>query len=262
MKICASSVCWAGDNRASVLKKAKSAGFDALELLIMAPETAPFHGHSLRTTSARILADEFDAVDLTCAGLHIGGLSTAPERLPALLTYAHTAIDACRDIGCDLLVMGGPDRASEAIRPYLEAVESLIPHLEASGIRLALENHYGNWLQYIQDYEFVFDYLKSPNIGMTLDTGHFTAAAVDPEAVALQFANRVFHVHVKDHIGRQSVEMGMGVTNNRGCVLALRGAGYSGYLSQELELHGNSEPDAAAADGLAYMKTLLNQREV
>ena len=260
MKVCASSICWVHDDRMTLLKKAADAGFDAVEMLIMAPETAPFHNHSLRTTTVATLIQEYKQFNLKCAGLHIGGVST-DGRLAGQLEYAHMAVDAASEIGANLLVMGGPDRASEPFKPYIQAVESLVPHLEQKGVRLALENHHMNWLQFIQDYDFVFDFIKSPMVGMTLDTGHFTAANVDPEEVARKFAPRIFHVHVKDHIGARSVEMGLGVTNNRGCVIALREAGYTGFFSQELELFNHEDTDRAAAEGFRYMKTLVAQHD-
>lgn len=257
MKISASTICWMHDDRTTALQKAADAGYDAIELIIMAPETAPFHGHCLRTTTADTLKQELKQFNLTCSGLHIGGLST-DGRLRGQLEYAHVAIDVAFELGAQVLVMGGPDRASEPFRPYIEAVESLIPHLEQKNIRIALENHHLNWLQFIQDYDFVFDFIKSPLVGMTLDTGHFTAAEVDSEEVAMKFANRVFNVHVKDHIGAVSVEMGMGVTNNRGCVRALKEKGYDGYLTLELEVD-KAIADVAACEAYRYMQTLARQ---
>ena len=257
MKISASTICWMHDDRITALKKAAESGFDAVELIIMAPETAGFHGHSLRTATVDTLKQEFNKFNLKCSGLHIGGIST-DNRLQGQLEYAHTAIDAAAEIGAGIVVMGGPDRASEPFKPYIETVESLIPHLEQKNVRLALENHHLNWIQFIQDYDFIFDFIKSPFIGMTLDTGHFTAAEVDPEEVARKFAPRVFNVHVKDHIGDKSVEMGMGVTNNRGCVIALREAGYDGYLTLEIEVDKNIA-DTAAINGFPYMQTLARQ---
>jgi len=257
MKISASTICWMYDDRRTAMKKASSAGFEAVEMIIMAPEIAGFHNHSLRTTAVETLIEEYKEFNLKCSGLHIGGLPT-DNRLPGALEYAHNAIDAASALGADMLVMGGPDRAKEPFRPYIEAVESLVPHLEKKSVRLAIENHHYNWVQFIQDYDFIFDFIKSPAVGMTLDTGHFTAAGVDPEEVARKFAPRVFNVHVKDHIGPHSVEMGMGVTNNRGCVIALREAGYDGYLTQELEV-SHEIYNAAAINGLQYMQTLSRQ---
>jgi sugar phosphate isomerase/epimerase len=257
MKISASTICWMYDDRRTALQKAAKAGFTAVEMIIMAPEVANFHNHSLRTVTAETLAAEYKEFNLICSGLHIGGLPT-DGRLEGALKYAHSAIDAVSDLDADVLVMGGPDRASEPFRPYIEAVESLVPHLEKNSVRLAIENHYNNWVQFIQDYEFIFDFIKSPLVGMTLDTGHFAAAKVSCEEVAKKFAKRVFNVHVKDHAGVHSVEMGMGTTDNRACVIALKEAGYGGYLTQELEV-SREIYDRAAEDGLRYMQILARQ---
>jgi sugar phosphate isomerase/epimerase len=258
MKISASTICWSRDDRRTALDKAAKAGFNAVELVIMAPETAPFHKHCLRTVAVETLAAEFKEFGLTCSGLHIGGLAT-DARLPGLLDYAHTAIDAAAALGANLLVMGGPDRAAEPFRPYIEAVESLVPHLERKNVRLGLENHYLNWVQFVQDYDFIFDFIQSPMVGMTLDTGHFASAGVDPAEVAVKFAPYVFNVHIKDHFGHHSVEMGMGTTNNRGCVLALRDSGYSGCLTLEIEV-ARELADTAAVNGFAYMQVLAGQQ--
>lgn len=257
IKISASTICWMHGDRREALKKAALAGFQYVEMIIMAPEVANFHNHSLRTVSVKTLADDYREFGLKCSGLHIGGLPT-DARLSGALDYARTAIEAAPQLGADIIVMGGPDRKSEPFRPFIEAVETLIPHLEKNSVRLAIENHHHNWVQYIQDYDFIFDFIKSPMIGMTLDTGHFAAAGVDPEEAARKFASQVMNVHVKDQIGVHSVEMGMGVTNNRGCVIALREAGYDGYLTQEIEI-SRDLADAAAADGYKYMQVLARQ---
>ena len=257
MKISASTICWMYDDRRTALQKAAKAGFEAVEMIIMAPEVASFHNHSLHTVPVGTLAAEYKEFNLKCSGLHIGGLPT-DGRLEGALQYAHTAIDAVSALDAGVLVMGGPDRQSEPFRPYIEALESLVPHLEQKSVKLAIENHYQNWVQFAQDYDFIFDFIKSPLVGMTLDTGHFTAAGVASGEVARKFAPRVFNVHVKDHAGVHSVEMGMGTTDNRACVIALREAGYGGYLTQELEV-SREIYDRAAADGFGYMQILARQ---
>jgi sugar phosphate isomerase/epimerase len=137
-------------------------------------------------------------------------------------------------------------------------LEELEPLVRGTPVRLGLENHYRNWIQFIQDYEHIFDAVSSPNIGMTLDTGHFTAAQVDPQAVARRFGiEKVFHVHIKDHQGTHSVALGTGTTDNFGTAKALKELGYAGYLSQEIECGSGPEADRMAADGIGYMRRLL-----
>ena len=101
---------------------------------------------------------------------------------------------------------------------------------------------------------------------MTLDTGHFTSANVDPAQVARTFAGRIFHVHIKDHIGTESVALGEGDTDNFAVVRELKAAGYDGYLSQEIELEDGSKADHAAHVGYAgeireFGEAILEKRE-
>jgi sugar phosphate isomerase/epimerase len=258
MKISASSVCWWKDDRLSVLRKAAAAGFRDVELLTFPEqEICPLHG-DLRKVSPSQFRRELADHGLTLAGLHLGAIMTPTEQKRRAMTdYAKRAVEVAVEVGCGIIVEGGPDRATEPIEPFMKSLEELAPVFEETPVRLALENHYRNWLQYMPDYEWVFSRIASPSVGMTLDTGHFTSAKVDPAEVARQFAPRVFHVHVKDHIGTQSVALGEGQTDNFAVVKALKAAGYTGYLSQEVEVADHSKADQAARDGFAYMTRLL-----
>ncbi len=258
MKIAASSCCWWHHALEEGVGLAAAAGFTAYEPLMFPDEIFPLHGNLLRMTSAqivRLMADH----GMTLAALHVGAIPGAPPaRHRACIDYVKRAIEAAGETGCNLVVVGGPDRAAEPFFPFLKALEQLEPQLRGTPVRLALENHFRNWIESIPDYEHIFDYLASPNIGLTLDTGHFTSAGIDPEAVARRFGiAKVFHVHIKDHRGTQSVPLGTGQTNNFGTVRALREAGYAGYLSQEIECGQGPEADHAAAAGAGYMRKLL-----
>lgn len=258
MKIAASSCCWWQHSLKDGIRLAAEAGFTAYEPLMFPEEIFDLHGDLRKITPSHLIT-LLSAHGLTLAALHVAAIpTTPPARYRACIDYNKRAIDVAGETGCNLVVVGGPDRASEPFFPFLKALEELELIIHGTSVRIALENHYGNWIQFIQDYEHIFDYLDSPNIGITLDTGHFTAADVDPEAVAYRFGvEKIFHVHVKDHIGTQSVPLGTGVTNNIGMAKVLKTLGYAGYLSQEIECGHGPEADRAAAEGIHYMRQLL-----
>jgi sugar phosphate isomerase/epimerase len=160
------------------------------------------------------------------------------------------------ELGCRVIVGGGPDRASEPLAPFLRSLEELAAALEGTDVKIALENHYRNWIQDIQDYEYIFQHVDHPHIGITLDTGHFTSAGVDSAAVVRRFAGKIVHVHVKDHLGTQSVPLGMGQSDNFAVARELKTIGFTGYLSQELEVAEGIDADQAARDGYGYMTRL------
>ena len=59
---------------------------------------------------------------------------------------------------------------------------------------------------------------------------------MDVYKVIENYADRIYHVHLKDHIGIQSVPFGKGEVDNAGYIKALKDVGYEGYLSIELEV--------------------------
>jgi sugar phosphate isomerase/epimerase len=257
MRICASSICWAHHPLAEALQKARAAGFTAFEVLCFPREIWDLHG-DLREIRPREYKKIFDDHGIELIGLHLGAIMTPTEERRRVLTdYAKRAIDVAEEIGVKIIVEGGPDRAGQAFHPFLDSLEELAKYLDGKDVKIALENHYGNWIQFIQDYEFIFDRIDSPSIGITLDTGHFTSAGVDPAEVAHRFANKIYHVHIKDHIGTRSVPLGTGQTENKEMVQVLKAAGYDGYLSQELEVE--KDHDKYACEGFSYMKSLIEQ---
>lgn len=257
MKIAASSCCWWHDSLESAVRKAAAAGFTAFEPLTFPPEILELHGNLWKLPGAelgKIIGDH----GMKLAALHLGAIMTSSEEKRGRLTdYAKRAIEVAAETGCKLIVEGGPDRVREPLQHFYRSLEEIVPFAASMGVRIALENHYGNWIQFIQDYEHIFDRIDHPMLGITLDTGHFTSAGVDPEAVARRFPGKIFHVHIKDHRGTQSVPLGTGQTNNRGTAAALKEMGYEGYFSQELEVTDHENGDRYAAEGLAYMKNLL-----
>ena len=258
MKIAASSCCWWHSSLEEALRKAHEAGFTTFEALTFpAAEICPLHG-DLRQLTVKDLSALFRKYEMTLVALHLGAIWTSTEALRRAMTdYAKRAVEVAQEMGCGIVVEGGPDRAKDPIEPFMDSLAELAPVFERTNVKLALENHYGNWIQFIQDYEWIFQRIDSPSVGITLDTGHFTAAGVDPEAVARRFPKRIFHVHIKDHIGRQSVALGTGQTNNFGMARALKEAGYTGYLSQELEVADHSQEDIVAAQGIHYLRRLV-----
>jgi sugar phosphate isomerase/epimerase len=256
MNIAASSICWAGDSRAGVLSKASEAGFEYVELLLFPREIWDLHG-DLRTLTPAGLKKELDDAGLKLAAIHLGAIMTPTEAKRRTLTdYCKLALEFAVELDCGIIVDGGPNRAREPFEPFLQSLEELQPCFERTPVKLALENHYGNSIQFSADYDKIFGLFPSTHIGMTLDTGHFTAAGVDPVAIARRFAPRVFHVHVKDHIGTQSMALGAGQTDNTGVVRELRAAGYRGFLSQELEVHDRENADRYAREGRDYLARL------
>jgi len=163
-------------------------------------------------------------------------------------------------------------------RGYAEFAERwgpIIDVFDAEGVRFALEVH---------PTEIAYDFVTTTKalaaldnregFGINLDPSHFAHQFLDPAAFAIEFGDRVYHVHVKDSRrfldGRSSilgghlnfgepqrgwdfVSPGHGDVDFETFFRALNRIGYTGPLSIEWEDSG-MDREWGAQDALAYVR--------
>jgi sugar phosphate isomerase/epimerase len=177
------------------------------------------------------------------------------------------------------LIYSFPPNDFQAVeRGYQEFAERWGPILdvfEAEGVRFGLEVH---------PTEIAYDFVTTRKtldaidhreaFGINLDPSHFAHQFLDTAQFALEFADRIYHVHVKDSHkrlnGRRSilgshlnfgeeergwdfVSPGHGDVDFEGLFRALNRIGYRGPLSIEWEDSG-MDRDWGAPDALAYVR--------
>jgi sugar phosphate isomerase/epimerase len=151
----------------------------------------------------------------------------------------------------------------------------IVDVFDAEGVRFGLEVH---------PTEIAYDFVTTrkalaamgnrAGFGINLDPSHFAHQHLDPAAYALEFADRIYHVHVKDSRkrldGRRSilgshlnfgeeergwnfVSPGHGDVDFESLFRALNRIGYQGPLSIEWEDSG-MDRDWGAQDALAYVR--------
>jgi len=162
-----------------------------------------------------------------------------------------------------------------AYEQFAEAWNPIIDVFDAEGVRFGLEVH---------PTEIAYDFVTTrktldavgnrPGFGINLDPSHFAHQSLDTAQFALEFADRIYHVHVKDSIkrlnGRRSIlgshlnfgeEMrgwdfvspGHGDVDFEELFRALNRIGYEGPLSIEWEDSG-MEREYGAQDALAFVR--------
>ena len=171
-----------------------------------------------------------------------------------------------------------PNDFAEIDRGYQEFAERFGPIMDvfdAEGVRFGLEVH---------PTEIAYDFVTThrtldaignrPAFGINLDPSHFAHQFLDTAQFALEFADRIYHVHVKDSRrrldGRRSilgshlnfgeeargwdfVSPGHGDVDFEALFRALNRIGYQGPLSIEWEDSG-MDRFWGAADALAFMR--------
>jgi sugar phosphate isomerase/epimerase len=177
-----------------------------------------------------------------------------------------------------LLYSFPPNDFAEIDRGYEEFAERwdpIIDVFDAEGVRFALEVH---------PTEIAYDFVttartlaaigRREGFGINFDPSHLEPQFLDPSAFVDDFADRIYHVHVKDSLrrldGRRSIlgghlnfgDSGRGwefVSPGRGSVdfdavfRALNRAGYSGPLSIEWEDAG-MEREWGAREALEFVR--------
>jgi sugar phosphate isomerase/epimerase len=158
---------------------------------------------------------------------------------------------------------------------FAERWAPIIDVFDAEGVRFALEVH---------PTEIAYDFVTTrkaldaldwrEGFGINLDPSHFVPQFLDPAAYVLEFASRIYHVHVKDSLrtldGRTSilgshldfgeerrgwtfVSPGHGDVDFEALLRALNRIGYGGPLSIEWEDSG-MDRDYGAPDALAFVR--------
>jgi sugar phosphate isomerase/epimerase len=202
------------------------------------------------------------------------------------------AAKAARNMGCSVVTcfMGSPvwrywysfpqtpeSMIEEAFAEIVRRWSPIFDEFDKHGIRFALEVH---------PTEIAFDYWSAkrlleafdrrPTLGFNFDPSHLQWQGIDPALFIRDFADRIYHVHMKDvrvrrdgragilgsHLGfgdlRRGwdfVSLGHGDVDFDAIVRELNAAGYTGPLSVEWEDAG-MDREAGARESLEYARRM------
>jgi sugar phosphate isomerase/epimerase len=158
---------------------------------------------------------------------------------------------------------------------FAERWAPIIDVFDAEGVRFALEVHPTEIAYDLVTTRKALDAIgRRPGFGINLDPSHFIPQLVDPVPFAMEFADRVYNVHVKDSKvlvdGRRSilgshldfgeadrgwtfVSPGHGDVDFEALFRALNRIGYEGPLAVEWEDSG-MDREWGAADAAAFLR--------
>jgi len=145
-----------------------------------------------------------------------------------------------------------------------------------TGLRTVFHHHIGTWVETPEE-TATFLRLTDPEVlGLVFDTGHYRFGGGDPVEGLRRHADRVWHVHFKDHDPRvaeqsrrnnwgaiQSVEHGVFCELGRGdvdfpaIIQELKGIGYAGWIVVEQDvLPGMGTPKESAQRNRDYIRSI------
>ena len=181
------------------------------------------------------------------------------SKAAAALGARHVAMAAevAAELDCDRLVQTGSRRRQDGIKQTVAGLRRLLDLVDNPKMRICLEPHAGSQILYPDDYEAIFDALDTARLGITVDTGHFHSAGVDWEALVRKYPRKVYNIHVKDHVGSQSVVIGRGEIDLAGLIAVLREVGYTGPLTVEMEVVDRENLPQYIGPAFQYLSNLL-----
>jgi inosose dehydratase len=145
-----------------------------------------------------------------------------------------------------------------------------------SGLRTVFHHHIGTWVETPDETLRLLEMTDSTLLGLCLDTGHWTFAGGDPVRAIRRHADRIWHVHFKDHDPRIAAEsrkkewdgptsighgvfceLGKGDVDFAGVVRALDEIDYAGWIVVEQDvLPGMGTPGESATRNREYLRRI------
>ena len=151
---------------------------------------------------------------------------------------------------------------AEARRCYLDSLAPVCQIAAEKDVMLGLEIVYPGLSDYMcssQDALAAIEALKSPNLGVVIDTGHLNLSGEDTARAIQTLGNRLLQVHINDNDGNQQQNAipGEGTYDFPRLIRLLGEVGYTGFLTLELGWTYTFNPVPAVSEALRRMQDYL-----
>jgi inosose dehydratase len=147
-------------------------------------------GFMMEPLSARRPGAEIDAVArATCASLQAGG---AQNLILMDAIDPDRSASAGRSDSAERLDRGDWARLTDALRRVAAIATGEF------GLRVSFHSHAGTHVEFEDEIERVLTDLEPAELGLCVDTGHYTYAGIDPVAMLRRHGDRVAYLHLKD----------------------------------------------------------------
>lgn len=263
-----------------IIKKAKEIGFDAIEFTNLEIPTENEDVFEL----AKKVKDEADKTDIeiSCYSVSADLLCGSEGNLEKEIEEIKRKVDIANILGVKLMrhdatfnFPKSPLGFNNVLPRLAEGCKKITEYAKAFGIKTMVENH-GFFCQDSDRMEALVNAVNDENFGLQVDMGNFLCVDEDPILAVSRCAHYAYNAHVKDfiRISGQEDSPGEGFITTRGgayirgtvaghgivpikqCTLALKKAGYDGFLT--LEFEGWEEIEQAVKAGYNKLNQLVN----
>jgi sugar phosphate isomerase/epimerase len=179
-----------------------------------------------------------------------------PEKRAQLLQD----LDDAHALGAPLLRVfrGDPPGDGPEDTPVRDGAKAVVERAGEYGMRLALENHIGQFGWRLADVQETLDRLASPVLGTNVDIANYAVNGQDPLAAIRALAPWIIYAHLKDVMatadGMKQTHLGNGTLPLAALVGAIEETGRDIPLC--FEFGGGGDPEGAIAKSMAVMASL------
>lgn len=250
-------------------------GFDGIEIMGDRPHLYPpdFDLAQLAALKARISDRGLAITNINSFTLFAVGdtylpswIETDAARRQVRVAHTRQSLDVAKTLGCANISVppGGPlenmSRA-QALKLFHEGLDQVIPHAENLGVKILIEPEPNLLLERTSEFlEFISD-VRSPNVGLNFDIGHFFCADEAPQEAFETLFAYIGHVHIEDIAADRShnhLIAGHGAIDFPAIFDTMARLQYAGAISLELYPY-TAMPEAAGSESLAHLKPRLAQ---
>jgi len=198
-----------------------------------------------------------DTINTVRAKFNNAGITIYAAGVIYMKTQAEvdTAFDYAKKLGVGMIVAA----------PNPELLSYVEQKVKATNILIAIHNHGPEDKLYPSPAD-VYNRVKGldARMGLCLDIGHAARAGADPVKAVIEYAPRLFDLHIKDlsRIEKQvhPIELGRGVLDIPGLVRALKTVSYAGRCSIEHEMD-MKDPLPGVAESAGYFRGVVKTLE-
>ncbi len=187
-----------------------------------------------------------------------------PQVVSKTADYFRALIDLCFDLGGRIMVLGSPQQRrllegvdrSTGLHTLADILITLLPTLEAAGIRVAIEPlgpEECNFLQTAREARELINLVSSPQVQLHLDVKAMSTEKQSIPNLIEENASQLVHFHANDPNRRGP---GMGAVDFQPIVVKLQEVGYAGWLSVEV-FDYSPGVEALAGQSIANLRQCL-----